>query len=92
MKVIEKGPGRKLWSKEVICTGAANEGCGSKLLVEEADLYTVSRGNESPVVCLSCCVCGTELLLEDQLPAYVLDKVLTKRSWKKRQSRLISGN
>jgi hypothetical protein len=46
VKVIERAPAKKPWSAEAECIGYGNgspKGCGSKLLVEEGDLYKTYR-------------------------------------------------
>lgn len=66
MKVIQKGPGRKNWSKEYKCAG--EDGCGATLLVEWCDLYQTQslyidmRGEAYSEVrtIFRCCECGNE--------------------------------
>lgn len=82
MKVLEKGREQKGWAKEFECTAHRNgdEGCGAKLLVEEADIvYTGSKhsyGDTYPdyfygFVCPEC-GCVTDV---DDLPSRITNKL-----------------
>jgi hypothetical protein len=91
MKVLEKGPGRKIWERELFCNGfnTPSEGCGSKLLVEESDLYKIKHNT---CIFFMCPECGVETVISqeevDHIPTHVQAKIITKRSWRKRQARL----
>lgn len=45
MKILEPGRQQKGWSTEAKCTGNGNGGggCGAKLLVEQADVFSITR-------------------------------------------------
>ena len=82
MKVIEKGPG---WGIEQKCTGNGNGGggCGSRLLVEEKDIYLTESwdygGGHDIYYTFECPVCGKET----DIPSLDLPSAI-KRKAKKR--------
>jgi len=82
MKVLKKGREQKGWAKEFKCTASGNgeEGCGAKLLVEEADIkYTGSKhcyGDSSPDYFYGfiCPDCGGVTDVDD-LPRRIINKI-----------------
>ena len=82
MKILEK---KEVWSLECICTGLGNGdgGCGSKLLVEENDIYVTSRsfydGSTDYYYTFKCPVCNCETdLKESDVPSRIQYKALDK--------------
>lgn len=88
MKILEQGREQKGWVTEVKCTGAGNGGggCGSLLLVEEADVYatynydyTGDRDKFATFTCVHCCV-ETDLP-ENVVPSRVWNNLVSKREF-----------
>ena len=90
MKIIKKGRPQKGWAKQFECTGRGNGdgGCGAILLVEQADLYYVTRScydEAERVVSFQCCLCDVET---DLLPTSLTGinfTILHKNEWKKKE-------
>ena len=85
MKVLKTGDGRTGWSTKADCTGAGNGigGCGAKLLVEQADLFTTAscaRDETTTYVTFMCCECGVETDVGN-VPYHVRRGLPPKRDW-----------
>ena len=82
MQILEeRGP----WGLEQICTGKGNGdgGCGSKLLVEEGDIYVTASsdyvGDIDYYYTFKCPVCGKETDIKKELvPHSIQRKALEK--------------
>jgi hypothetical protein len=81
MKVLEEGPG---WSIEAVCTGVGNggAGCGSKLLIEEGDIFrteSYAMGESTTYATFTCCKCNVDTDLSiRQVPSRIWDKMKKK--------------
>ena len=82
MKILEK---KEAWGIECICTGNGNGGggCGSKLLVEENDIYVTSNssydGSTDYYYTFKCPVCNCETdINESDVPTRIKYKSLDK--------------
>lgn len=88
MKVIKRGEVKaKSWKRTLVCKGvrAFNQGgCGSKLLVEEVDLFTEVDGNENLVVEFECMVCKQRTAIQKVrwIDTFALPKY---ESWKRKR-------
>lgn len=95
MKVLRAGRSQKGWSAEKSCTGEGNGlgGCGAKLLVEEADLFTTTSSARDEVtyyVSFCCMACGVITDLHDReqakLPSEVVLALPTRRVWEQQRA------
>jgi len=88
MKTIKKGRPQKGWAFKAECTGSGNGGggCGSRLLIEQRDVYKTFKscigGPAEEYRTFQCCECGVETDT-DCVPGIVEQ---TKLQWQERQN------
>jgi hypothetical protein len=88
MRVLEKGPKKKYWSKKLTCTGAGNIGgfCGAKLLVEQGDVFRTEYqhcdGSHESYHTFECVECGGMTDISEWLPF----TVPSRKAWLARKS------
>lgn len=81
MRILEKGRTQTGWAMEYLCTGAGNGlgGCGSKLLVEQDDLFRTTSSCMGEVdihYTFKCTICGVltdmigRITFPDGVPLY----------------------
>ena len=87
MKIIErKDPCRvKPWSIKRTCTGKGNDnrGCGSKLLIEETDIYMTYHehywGETDSYFTFRCPVCNSQTdINENSIPYEVQERIIDR--------------
>jgi hypothetical protein len=75
MKVLDEGKSGLLWKDlEKLCS---NDECGAKVLVEEKD---VKRDSEDYDFFVSCCVCGSSIIISDSDVPFKLKQKLYGKS------------
>ena len=96
MKVLKLGKPkeRKKWSIKRTCTGNGNDnrGCGSKLLIEETDIYMTYHshywGETDSYFTFSCPVCSAMTdINENSIPYEVQERIIARMEEQERLER-----